>query len=310
MKSGTLLVITGPTGIGKTEVSVRLASYFGCAVVNSDSRQIYRELPIGTAAPTQEEQQGVKHYFVGTHSLWEEYNAGQFERDAVQLLERLMSEAKTQPFALLTGGSMMYIDAVCYGLDDIPSVPPDIRQQVQQAYATKGLAWLQQAVQKADNTYFSTMADNRNPQRLMHALEVTLAAGKPYSSFREHKVAERPWRLLKIGLTMPREQLYQRINERVDAMMAAGLEDEVRRAYALVPPDKTLPNSLRTVGYNELIRYLRGEWTRDEAVQMIKQNTRHYAKRQMTWFRRQQDILWLQRTESIDNMIMKIKECL
>jgi tRNA dimethylallyltransferase len=311
MSDSTLLAIVGPTGSGKTQLCVQLALRRHCAVVNADSRQIYRELPIGTAAPTAAEQQGVKHYFVGTHSLGETYSAGQYERDAVALLEQLMQIGKTQPFAILSGGSMMYVDAVCYGLDDIPSVPEQVRQTVRQKYIDNGLQWLQSQVQLADPDYFLSMADRCNPQRLMHALEITLHTGKPYSTFRCSRRANRPWKLVKVGLSLPRELLYQRIEMRVDQMINDGLVDEAKQAFDNVEQQYAdIPNSLRTVGYNEMYRYLKGEWTLNKAVDMIKQNTRHYAKRQMTWLRRQQDIHWLDRTLSDNILIQQIEQLL
>ena len=288
----TLLVIVGPTGVGKTEFVLRLAERIGCPIVNADSRQIYKEIPIGTAAPTAAEQARVPHYFVGTRSVVEDYSAGQYERDCLALLDELRQrENATEPFAILTGGSMMYIDAVCKGLDDIPSVSAEVRAQVQQAYRDGGLAWLQAEVARIDPAYW-VVVDQQNPQRLMHCVEVTRAAGKPYSLFRQKDQtgarAERPFKIEKIGLERPREELYERINKRVDAMMAAGLEEEARRVYPLREH-----NSLQTVGYRELFDYFDGKISREEAIRLIKQNSRHYAKRQMTWFRADQDMRWI-----------------
>lgn len=288
----TLLVIVGPTGVGKTEYVLRLAERIGCPIVNADSRQIYKEIPIGTAAPTAAEQARVPHYFMGTRSVVEDYSAGQYERDCLALLDELRQrENATEPFAILTGGSMMYIDAVCKGLDDIPSVSAEVRAEVQQAYRDSGLAWLQAEVARIDPAYWAVV-DQQNPQRLMHCVEVTRAAGKPYSLFRQKEQtgtrAERPFKIEKIGLERPREELYERINKRVDAMMAAGLEEEARRVYPLREH-----NSLQTVGYRELFDYFDGKISREEAIRLIKQNSRHYAKRQMTWFRADQDIRWI-----------------
>ena len=288
----TLLVIVGPTGVGKTDYVLRLAERIGCPIVNADSRQIYKEIPIGTAAPTAAEQARVPHYFVGTRSVVEDYSAGQYERDCLALLDELRQrENATEPFAILTGGSMMYIDAVCKGLDDIPSVSAEVRAQVQQAYRDGGLAWLQAEVARIDPAYW-VVVDQQNPQRLMHCVEVTRAAGKPYSLFRQKDQtgarAERPFKIEKIGLERPREELYERINKRVDAMMAAGLEEEARRVYPLREH-----NSLQTVGYRELFDYFDGKISREEAIRLIKQNSRHYAKRQMTWFRADQDMRWI-----------------
>ena len=276
----SLLVITGPTGVGKTELTLRLAEHFGCPIVSADSRQIYREIPIGTAAPTEAEQARVKHYFVGTKSVTEDYSAGQYERDCLELLKDL-------PFAILTGGSMMYIDAVCKGFDDIPAVKPAIRETVRQNFAQRGLEWLQTEIQRLDPDYWEKV-DRQNPQRLLHCLEVTLSAEKPYSAFRRQAQAERDFTIVKVALERPREELYDRINKRVDAMMAAGLEEEARAVYPL-----RYLNSLQTVGYRELFDYFDGKTTRDEAIRLIKQNSRHYAKRQLTWFRADKTIHWL-----------------
>lgn len=292
-----LLVIVGPTGVGKTAYVLRLAEQYGCPIVSADSRQIYKEIPIGTAAPTAEEQARVPHYFVGTRSVTEDYSAGQYERDCMEVLNQLMTAHEQaslpddRPFAILTGGSMMYVDAVCKGFDDIPSVSAEIRDAVRQGYKDGGLAWLQAEVQRADPDYWATV-DQQNPQRLMHCLEVTRAAGKPYSSFRRKEqsgaTVARPFLIEKIGLQRSREELYDRINRRVDQMLAAGLEDEARRVYPL-----RHHNSLQTVGYRELFDYFDGKTDREEAIRLIKQNSRHYAKRQMTWFRANPDIQWI-----------------
>ena len=274
----------GPTGVGKTELSLALAEQLGSPIVNADSRQIYRELPIGTAAPTAAEQSRVKHYFVGTHSLTEDYNAGQYERDAMALLERLFAEHDT---VVLSGGSMMYVKAVCEGLDEMPFVSPDLRVSLREAYEQQGLEWLQAEVAAADPDYWREV-DQRNPQRLLHALEICRASGKPFSTFRKGQQKERPFRVVKIGLTRDREELYSRINARVLQMMAAGLQQEAER---VIPYRQC--NSLQTVGYKEMFRFLDGEWTEEEAVRMIQQNSRHYAKRQLTWYRADASVHWL-----------------
>lgn len=279
-----LLILLGPTGVGKTELSLRLAEQLHCPIVSCDSRQIYRDIPIGTAAPTPEEQARVPHYFIGTHALTEDYNAGQYERDAVALLEQLFCCHDT---VVMTGGSMLYIDAVCRGLDDIPEVPAEVRTQVREAYEEKGLTWLQEQVSLLDPAYWQQV-DRLNPQRLLHCLELCLATGQAYSTLRRGTVKQRPWRTLKVGLDRPREQLYDRINRRVEQMMAEGLEAEARRVYPL-----RHYNSLQTVGYREMFAYLDGDYDLMRAVQLIQQNSRHYAKRQLTWFRRDTDIHWL-----------------
>jgi len=279
----TLIVIIGPTGVGKTEFSLSLAETFSCPIVSADSRQIYRELPIGTAAPTIQEQQRIRHYFVGTHSLTEDFNAGQYEQEAIRLLEQLFQQHQ---YVILTGGSMLYIDAVCNGLDDIPHIPDKLKERLQTEYQQNGIGWLQEQLQAADPDYYQ-IVDQQNPQRMMHALGVSLASQRPYSSFRTGQKKNRPFRILKIGLTRPREALYERIDRRVEQMLQMGLEQEARRVYPLREY-----NSLNTVGYKELFAYFNGSDTYDNAVRLIKQNTRHYAKRQMTWFRRSNDIHW------------------
>ena len=277
----TLVLIVGPTGVGKTELSLRVAEHYGCPILNCDSRQVFRGIPIGTAAPTAEEQARVKHYFVATRDLEEDYNAGQYERDALALMETLF---QTHDILVMTGGSMLYADAVCNGLDDLPSVPADIRQQVQKAYETQGLAWLQAEVQRLDPDYWNEV-DHANPARLMHCVELCLTTGQPYSSLRTNTRKNRPFRIIKIVLERPREELYERINRRVLQMMEEGLLDEAKAVY----PKRYL-NSLQTVGYRELFAYLDGEYDLSRAIELIQQNTRHYAKRQMTWFRRDNTI--------------------
>lgn len=282
--SKTLLLILGPTGVGKTELSLRVAEHFGCPILNCDSRQIYRSIPIGTAAPTEEEQARVKHYFVATRDLDQDYNAGQYERDAIALMEELFRTCDT---LVMTGGSMLYADAVCNGLDDLPAVPETIRRQVHQAYETQGLAWLQSEVQRLDPDYWNEV-DQQNPARLTHCVELCLTTGKPYSFLRTATTKIRPFRILKIGLERPREELYDRINRRVEQMIADGLVEEARKVYHL----RHL-NSLQTVGYRELFACFNGEYDLARAIELIQQNTRHYAKRQMTWFRRDKTIHWL-----------------
>ena len=295
----TLVVLTGPTGVGKTELSLSLAERLGSPIVNADSRQIYRELPIGTAAPTAAEQARVPHLFVGTKSLTEDYNAGEYEREALAALEELF---QTRDKVLMVGGAMLYIDAVCNGLDDIPAVPKDLREQLQRQLETNGLVWLQEQVRQADPKYFAE-ADTQNPQRLLHALEVSMTSGQPYSAFRSGAKKERPFRVVKIALNRPRDILYSRINARVEQMLEQGLLDEVRA----VEPLRHL-NALNTVGYKEMFRYLDGEWTLEQAADMIRQNSRHYAKRQLTWFRADPDIHWLELTNTPQDLttIMQI----
>ncbi|MBO7545158.1 MAG: tRNA (adenosine(37)-N6)-dimethylallyltransferase MiaA [Paludibacteraceae bacterium] len=289
----TLVVLTGPTGVGKTELSLSVAERLGSPIVNADSRQIYRELPIGTAAPTAAEQARVPHLFVGTHTLSDRYNAGEYEREALAALEELF---RTRDNVLMVGGAMLYIDAVCKGLDEMPHVSAELREQVQQQYAANGLEWLQSQVKEADPQYFGE-ADIQNPQRLLHALEICLAGGRPFSSFRLGSRKERPFRVVKIGLTRPREELYTRINARVDNMLAQGLLEEVRAVESL----RHL-NALNTVGYKEMFRYLDGEWTLGAAADMVRQNSRHYAKRQLTWFNADPEMRWVNLTDTPEDL--------
>lgn len=294
---GKLIVILGPTGVGKTELSLQLAEQYGCPIVSADSRQIYRDLPIGTAAPSEEEQRRVKHYFIGCKSLTESYSAGQYARDCHQLLSQLFQQHE---HVVMVGGSMMYIDAVCNGLDDIPSVPEDEREYVRQMYAENGLAWLQSEVERLDPIYWAEV-DKQNPQRLMHCIEVCRATGVPYSTFRQGGVRrqmtdlERGFAVEYRMVERPREELYERINQRVYLMIEAGLVEEARNAFlqlgvSLQPLEEgetdNLPNSVNTVGYKELLPYFRGEYSLQRAIELIQQNSRHYAKRQLTWWRR------------------------
>ena len=289
-----LIVILGPTGVGKTELSLQLAEEYGCPIVSADSRQIYRDLPIGTAAPTAEEQARVKHYFVGCKELTETYNAGQYARDCKELLKELF---KQHEHVVMVGGSMMYIDAVCKGLDDIPNVTEEVRRTVRQEYAEKGLAWLQKEVELLDPTYWQEV-DRQNPQRLMHCVEICRMSGKAYSAFRVsgigNRVTDNGFDVVYRMVERPREELYERINLRVHKMMEAGLLEEAKTAFETfglignqANSGQELPNSLNTVGYKELLPYFRGEYTLDRAIELIQQNSRHYAKRQITWWRRQ-----------------------
>lgn len=289
----TLVVILGPTGVGKTELSLRLAEEYGCPIVSADSRQIYSDLPIGTAAPSPEEQARVKHYFIGCKQLTETYNAGQYARDCRALLNQLFL---THERVVMVGGSMMYIDAVCKGLDDIPDIPQSIRQQVREQYAESGLEWLQAEVERLDPEYWNEV-DRQNPQRLMHCVEVCRTSGKPYSNFRVsgvgNRVSENDFDIEYRMVERPRAELYERINLRVHKMIEAGLLNEARTALekvgamenGVLKDEIELPNSLNTVGYKELLPYFKGEYTLNRAIELIQQNSRHYAKRQMTWWR-------------------------
>ena len=278
-----LIVLLGPTGVGKTALSLELAQRYGCPIISSDSRQIYKGIEIGTAAPTAAEQALVKHYFIGIKELTEDYSAGQYEIDALNLINELF---KTHDTLILTGGSMMYIDAVCNGIDDIPTVSKEARGEAQKIYEAEGLEGLTAKLNELDPVWYEKV-DLKNHRRVLHAVEVCLFTGKPYSSFLTFKKKERDFEIEKIGLERPREELYDRINKRVDVMIAEGLEEEARKVYHL----KHL-NSLNTVGFKEMFAYFDGEITRERAIELIKQNSRHYAKRQMTWFKRDTEIHW------------------
>ena len=305
----TLVLILGPTGVGKTELSLRVAEHFGSPILSCDSRQIYRAIPIGTAAPTAEERARVKHYFIATHELNEDYNAGQYERDAIALMEELFH---AHDILVMTGGSMLYADAVCNGLDDLPAVPDEIRKEVTRLYQEKGLVWLQSEVQRLDPAYWNEV-DRQNPARLIHCVELCLTTGKPYSSLLSKKptsnsrqpITNRPFRILKIGLERPREELYDRINRRVEQMIADGLVEEAKTVW----PMRHL-NSLQTVGYRELFAHFDGEYDLARAIELIQQNSRHYAKRQMTWFRRDNTIHWLNANDTYEKNIHLIDDLL
>lgn len=279
----SLVTLIGPTGVGKTALSLRIAEYLGSPIISSDSRQLYRDLPIGTAAPTSEQLARVKHYFVGTLGLTDYYSASQFETDVLALLVQLHTSI---PNVLMTGGSMMYIDAVCKGIDDIPTVTPAIREAVYKQFEEEGLAPILAELKNADPKHYDEV-DRQNYKRVIHAVEICRMTGKPYSSFRTNTIKERPFRIIKIGLTRDREELYERINLRVDQMMEAGLLEEARKVY----PYRSL-NSLNTVGYKELFNYFSGEWTLELAIEKIKRNSRVYARKQMTWFKHDAEIRW------------------
>ena len=279
----TLYVLLGPTAVGKTELALQMAETLGSPILNCDSRQIYRGMEIGTAAPTAEQQQRVKHYFVGTHEIGSYYSAAQYEQDVLQLIEELGSRHQS---LLLTGGSMMYLDAVCNGIDDIPSVAAEVRETLRQRLSNGEINEMRNELRMLDPDYYHT-ADTRNPKRVVHALEVCYTTGRPYSSFLTKERKQRPFSIVKIGLRRERQELFDRINRRVDVMMEDGLLDEARCLYPF-----RKENALNTVGYKELFRYLDGEWELPFAIEKIKRNTREYAKKQMTWFAHDTSIQW------------------
>ena len=279
--SKTLVVITGPTAVGKTALTIELAQHYGIPIINADSRQIYRELKIGTAAPSDEQLQQAPHLFVGTKSIDDYYNASMYEQEVLSYMKESSS-----PIELLSGGSMMYIDAVCNGIDDIPTVREDIREEMKRRYKEEGLEALCEELKQLDPEHYA-IVDRQNYRRVIHALEICHQTGKTYTSFRTQQKKERPFHIIKIGLNRDREELYQRINQRVDQMMADGLLDEVK---GLV--EKRHTNALNTVGYKELFDYLDGRWPLEEAVERIKGNTRRYARKQLTWYKRDEDMRW------------------
>ena len=297
----TLIVIAGPTGVGKTELCLNIAEHLGIPIINADSRQIFAELPIGTAAPTPEQRSRVRHYFVGNHHLDDYYSASVYEEEVMQLLAQWFGSGKTT--ALMSGGSMMYIDAVCKGIDDIPTVKDDIRQMMKQRLATEGLEALVAELQALDPEHYS-IVDRNNPRRVVHALEICHQTGKTYSSFRTNSIKQRPFNILKIGLNRERKEMYDRINQRVLDMMEAGLEEEARNVYA-----KRHCNSLNTVGYKEMFAYFDGSIDRNEAIRQIQSNTRRYMRKQLTWFKKDDSIKWFS-PDNIEEIINYIDNSL
>ena len=260
-----------------------IAKHFNIPIINADSRQIYRELKIGTARPSNKQMSEVKHYFVGTLGMDDYYSASLYEQQVLKLLDELF---KTSDYALLSGGSMMYIDAVCNGIDDIPTVDDETRNTLKKRLLMEGLGSLCEELRQRDPEYYE-IVDKQNPRRVVHALEICVMTGKPYSSFRKQEKKARPFRIIKIGLTRPREELYKRINRRVDKMMKDGLLEEAQQMY----PKREL-NALNTVGYKEMFEYMKGKWTLHEAVERIKGNTRRYARKQLTWYKKDEQIRW------------------
>lgn len=298
----TLLVILGPTGVGKTAISIRLASHFNTDIISADSRQFYHEMRIGTAVPSEEQLNTVKHHFIRFISARDYYSASLFERDVMRLLPSLFGENR---MAIMAGGSGMYIDAVCNGIDDIPDTTPEIREKYNNIFRKEGIESLRVALKLLDPIHYANV-DLKNSKRIIRALEICETTGRPYSSFLQKKRGERDFRIIKIGLTRPRNELYTIINERVDKMIEAGLEDEAITLFAM----KGL-NALNSVGYREFFDYFEGKITREKAIELIKRNSRRYAKRQMTWWAKDEEIKWFNADEEdnilnyIDNQIGK-----
>lgn len=295
-----LIVVLGPTGVGKTELCLQLAEHYHTPIVNADSRQIFQEIPIGTAAPTAEQQQRVAHYFVGNHHIQDYYSAAMYESDAMEILSQLFL---SQDIALLTGGSMMYIDAVCKGIDDIPTVRDDIRNWMKERLEKEGLPALVEELHQLDPEHWN-IVDKKNPRRVVHALEICHQAGKPYTYFRKSEKKKRPFDIIKIGLNRDRAELYDRINQRVLKMVEDGLEEEARKVY----PQRGL-TSLRTVGYKELFAYFDGEIPEEEAIRQIQSHSREYMRKQLTWFKRDPEIRWFF-PDNIKEIINYIDSCL
>ena len=303
----SLIVITGPTGVGKTELCLNIAEHYGIDIINADSRQIYAEIPIGTAAPTAEQMQRVRHYFVATHHIGDYYSASMYEQEVLDLIAEKEQEASNNPIAILTGGSMMYIDAVCNGIDDIPTIKDDIRNKMKQRLETEGLDALVDELRELDPQHWETV-DRSNPRRVVHALEICHQTGRTYTSFRIGKKKERPFNIIKIGLTrdkvlkvkrgqviMDHTELYDRINARVVSMMEQGLVEE---AKSVLPYRNE--KALNTIGYKEMFRYFDNEITLEEAVRQIQSNSREYARKQLTWYKKDESMKWFHPNQEKD----------
>ncbi len=279
----TCIVIVGPTAVGKTNISLQLAQHFSTQIISADSRQCFKELNIGVAKPTAEELASVKHYFINSHSIQDEMNTAIFEKYALKSINEIF---KTKDIAIMVGGTGLYVKTFCHGIDEVPNISPEIKEKVIADYEWEGLEWLQKEVEKVDPVYYAK-GENKNPTRLMRALEVKLSTGRSILDFQTHNKKTRDFDIIKIGLDMPREALYDRINTRVNVMMEDGLEAEVKSLEQY----KKL-NALQTVGYRELFSYLEDDISLEYAIQMIKQNTRNYAKRQLTWFKADEQVQW------------------
>ncbi|WNB17173.1 tRNA (adenosine(37)-N6)-dimethylallyltransferase MiaA [Marivirga arenosa] len=282
--SKTIVILAGPTAVGKTSLSIELAKQFNTEIISADSRQFYREMELGTAKPSKREMDGIVHHFINSHSIHDEYNVGDFEKDSLNLLSELFLKYDV---VFVVGGSGLYVKALCEGIDEMPKIPQELRAQLNDEYLKFGLEYLQNELQAVDPEYYS-IVDQQNPQRLIRALELFRATGKNMTYYRaQTSKVERPFNIIKIGLERPREELYQRINLRMDQMIAAGLFEEANELY----PFKNL-NALQTVGYSEIFGYLDGDYDKEEAIRLLKRNSRRYAKRQMTWFKKDTEFKW------------------
>lgn len=304
MNTKRLIVIVGPTGSGKTDLSIRVAEHYACPIISTDSRQFYRGIPIGTAQPDSEQLERVEHHFIASHELTDDFNCGAYEVAAIKRLDELFAKHDT---VVAVGGSGLYIKALCEGMDDLPEVEPALRSELAERLKSEGLEALTEELRKLDPAFYEVV-DRKNPARVLRALEVCISTGKPYSSLRTGEKRQRSFGIVKIGVNMERAVLYERIDRRVDIMVEAGLEDEARAVYPL----RHL-NSLQTVGYREMFDYFDGTITRDEAIELIKRNSRRYAKRQLTWFGRDEEIEWFLPTETekiieyIDSKVCTLK---
>ncbi len=294
-----LISIVGPTGIGKTSLAIKLAQYFETEIISADSRQFFKEMAIGTAVPSKEELGSVKHHFIQNISIFDEYSVGDFERDAIALLSELF---KKKNILVMVGGSGLYIDAITKGLDKFPEVDPNIRTELNKLLEEQGITVLQEQLSNLDPVYFNKV-DTENPHRLIRALEICLGTGKPFSSYLNQNKVKRDFKTISIGIDAERKIIYDRINQRVDLMVEAGLVEEVRT----LEPQKSL-NALQTVGYRELFKYFEGDWTLNFAISEIKKNTRRFAKRQLTWFKKNENTIWIDYQEDINSIIDKIKQ--
>lgn len=293
-----LLVVAGPTAVGKTDTSIALAQYFDTEIISADSRQFFKEMKIGTAVPEPKQLAAVKHHFIQHLSIQDYYNSYDYEQDVLELATEIFAK---KDIIVLTGGSMLYIDAVCKGIDEIPTITKAVRESVERQYEQKGLVFMQNVLKELDRTFYESI-DLQNPKRVLHAIEVCLQAGQPYSALRKNTPQKRPFHILKIGIYRERENLYERINKRVDLMLEAGLEQEARELF----PYRGL-NALKTVGYKELFAYFDGDYDRMEAIRLIKRNTRHYAKRQLSWFRKDEDMKWFS-PDKVDDIIAYVEQ--